>query len=46
MVFAEKQLKTLEFPYGSSSGIVISGMLQSVKSVLDPSLNQPNSDSS
>ena len=39
-------LKTLEFPYGSVAGMSVSGMLQSVKSDPDPSLNQPKSDSS
>ena len=42
----EKHGKTLEFPYGSGSGISVSGMLRSFKSCQEPSLNQPNSDRS
>ena len=45
MEISEKQLKTLEFPYGSSSGIVSFRHHQSAESDPEPSLNQPNSDS-
>ena len=46
MVFTTFPLKTLEFPYGSSAGISVSGMLRFLKTDPDPSLNQPNLDTS
>ena len=44
MEIAEITLKTLEFPYGSMSGTLVSGMLGSSKTGRNPSLNQPKSD--
>ena len=46
MEIAEITSKTLEFPYGSLSGLSVSGMLGSSKTAPKPSLNQPSSDSS